>query len=555
MSQSRSTPFLITVVALLAVVMTLAVLFGYISVDSWYYMLLAQALRHGQGCSLQGEYLAIYPCGYPAVLALTTPSSDPSVLMITSKIANLLLLSGAFWFVWRASRHLFMAALVVLNPVTLTIALYTWSENLLLFCTCGVVFALSRIHAGPRRKAPFFLLAAFLIAGCFARYFFGPFAFLLFGCAWLAYGKQTAIRAFPSFAVAGLVCVAYQAFNLHVTGFATGMPRVAAPEAPLLLIRQFAIALGANGLGVVVAAALLTGISFRQLSFGPPGIWGLQKPAGAFSGEVAAGSAEKNATRQTSLFILAAGLSFLALALILRLRTLFDPYNTRTIGYGIVLTIAGLVGLFVHTRQRDASLSEARRRDTVWPIAALCACTAFAVVYCDDGALTQSIGDAFDDYAFPAASLAALKSTAPAADVVVFFQLPVTGLETGDVDNIAEVYYGKDVITVSPMQGPDNPPETPASFLHRVDDAGSRNCFFDFTPFATPQDFETYLTGTTLIDRRLKGLTGPWQEVNRRNMAPAMQTYLRRIFQPKRRVPCQEILALPPSRDARAGAP
>ncbi len=536
MPQSRSIPFLITVMALLAVFMTLAVLFGYISVDSWYYMLLAQALRHGQGCSLHGEYLAVYPCGYPAVLAATGFSTDPAALMVTSKIANLLLLGGAFWFVWQASKQPFMAALVVLNPVTVTIALFTWSENLLLFCTCGVVFALSRIYSGPRRKAPLILLAAFLIVGCFARYFFGPFALLLFGCAWLAYGRQTAIRAFASFAAAGVVCVAYQVFNLHITGFATGMPRVDAPEAPLLLLRQFAIALGTNGFGVVVTALLLTGISFRQLSFGAPGIRG----------------AEKNVTRQTSLFILAAGVSFLALALILRLRTLFDPYNTRTIGYGVVLTIAGLVGLFVHVRERGTPLNDAKGKDAFWSVAALCACAAFTLIYCDEGALMQSITDAFDGYAFPAASLAVLKSPVPSPDVVVFFQLPVTGLETGDVDNIDEVYYGKDVTVLSPTLGPDNAPETPAEFLRRIDEAGTRNCVFDFTPFATAQDFDAYLGGKTLIDHRLQGLTGPWQEVNRSNMAPAMQTYLKRIFQPKRRVPCQDILASAPSRSARA---
>ena len=81
MPRNSSFIYLITVTGLLAGFAVLAALFGYISVDSWYYMLLAQALRHGQGCSLHGEYSAVYPCGYPAVLALTAPVASPAVMI------------------------------------------------------------------------------------------------------------------------------------------------------------------------------------------------------------------------------------------------------------------------------------------------------------------------------------------------------------------------------------------------------------------------------------------------------------------------------------------
>ena len=516
--------YLITVTGLLAGFAVLAVLLGYISVDSWYYMLLAQALRHGQGCSLHGEYSAVYPCGYPAILALTAPISTPAVMMISSKITNLILLAASFWFVLKASRHVFMAALVVLNPVTLIIGMYTWSENLLLFCFCGTVFALSLIHADKPKWTSYVLLTGFLILGCSARYVFGPFAFLLFLCVWPAFGRQTALRVFPCFCIAGLAFIAYQVFNHELTGFSTGMPRVAAPEASLLLVRQFLIALGVNGLGVLVAAALLTGISVRQLS------------------RVRAGEG----ARPAALFITLAGLSFLALAFALRLRTQFDPYNTRTIGYGVVWTIAGLVGLFVHIRRQDGMARPA----TLWPVLAMTAAAVFSLAYADNGALIQSIGDSFDDFQFPATSLTALKSAGPPADVVVYFQLPVPGLDSANVDNVGEIYYGRNVTLLTPTQGENGLPETPAALLHQLDGLAGKRCYFDFTPFATTADFQTYLSSGTLIDRRLVKLNEPWQEIDSPNLEPHMQAYLTRIFQPGRLVPCRAILDRPESRQA-----
>ncbi len=520
MPRNSSIIYLATVTGLLASSALLAVLFGYISVDSWYYMLLAQALRHGQGCSLHGEYSAVYPCGYPAILALTAPVAKPAVMMISSKITNLILLAASFWFVLKASRHVFMAALIVLNPVTLIIGMYTWSENLLLFCFCGAVYAISQIHAEDRKWLSYILLTGFLILGCSARYIFGPFAFLLFLCIWPAFGRRTALRVFPCFCIAGFAFIIYQLLNHEMTGFATGMPRVAAPEAPLLLIRQFLIALGVNGLGILVAGLLLTGISIRQLSR-------------VHSGE---------GTRPAALFVTLAGFGFLALALVLRLRTQFDPYNTRTIGYGIVLIIAGVVGMLVHIRKQDGMARPA----ILWPVLAMCAAAVFSLAYADNGALIQSIGDSFDDFQFPATSLAALKSAGPPIDAVVYFQLPVSGLDSANVDNIGEIYYGRDVTLLTPSQGEDGLPETPAALLHQLDGLADKRCYFDFTPFATTADFQTYLAGGTLIDRRL--IRGAWQDVLRPNLEPHMRTWLAGVFQPGHQVPCRDILNRPQSR-------
>ncbi|MFN3808773.1 hypothetical protein, partial [Asticcacaulis sp.] len=109
-----------------------AIVFGYLSPDSWYYILIAQGLREGHGCALYGHYLSAYPCGYPALLALTAPTSDLPVMMVSSKITNLLLMGLSLTCVAAALRHRLAAAFVVLNPITLHLFMYTWSENLLL---------------------------------------------------------------------------------------------------------------------------------------------------------------------------------------------------------------------------------------------------------------------------------------------------------------------------------------------------------------------------------------------------------------------------------------
>ena len=49
---------------------------GYVSPDSWKYLKLAQSIIDGNGCSINGDYFAVFPCGYPFVLAITSFSSN-----------------------------------------------------------------------------------------------------------------------------------------------------------------------------------------------------------------------------------------------------------------------------------------------------------------------------------------------------------------------------------------------------------------------------------------------------------------------------------------------
>ncbi len=502
------------------VLTTFAIVFGYLSPDSWFYILIAQGLRRGHGCAMHGAYLGVYPCGYPAALALTAPASDYATFMVSSKITNLLLLTGSFWFTWRASRNVLAATAVALNPVTLLIALYTWSENLELFCTCGVFYALARLDES-RHWHHQVLLGLFLTVGCFTRYFFGPFAFLLFVATWLTYGRAAALRALPAFAAAGLAYLGYQGFNLVMTGYATGMPRVPAPETPYYIVKTFLDAVRHDVWNLLVALVLLLGLAW---------------PLTRYSRERA------EPVRQASaMLILHAGIAFIGLAFILRARTLFDPFDTRTIGFGLVFIAAGLVGRFV--RLKD---------DTKWPAWAVLASGLFSAFYADDSSIPDALPTLTNGaWSFAAAHVPDLLDHGARADVMVTFDIPPLPARFWNVETVKQVYYG-DATLISPALAPDVTPDTPKTFLAKLSVVGHRSCAFDFTAFPTLADFQAYLGTTTQVDESFSPGRTP-TVTSKHNWDPALQRYLLAVVQPGKRVPCADILKLPVTRAVLAG--
>src|SRR5215813_12568068 len=149
---STKTAYLLAIFVVLALGATIAAAFGFLTHDSWNYLLLAQSLRRGEGCSIAGAYFSMFPCGYPLALALTAPSADIASLMISSKGTNVILLFFTFLLLRRTFRNVLVPTFVVVNPFTIGLFLYTWSENLFLLACCGSLFALSRVY---RRDASY----------------------------------------------------------------------------------------------------------------------------------------------------------------------------------------------------------------------------------------------------------------------------------------------------------------------------------------------------------------------------------------------------------------
>jgi hypothetical protein len=518
----QTPPAYLVAAGLVVVTMTaISILFGYLSPDSWFYILIAQGLRSGHGCSLHGAYLGVYPCGYPAALALTAPATDTATLMLSSKITNLILLVADFWLIWKASRQILVATVVALNPVTLMIALYTWSENLELFCMCGAIYALTRLDTESPPWRDRGLLALVLTVGCFTRYFFGPFAFLLFLATWLSHGRRVAFRALPSFAVAGLFYIGYQSFNLLMSGYTTGMPRVPAPETPYYLFNTFIGAFWHDAWNMLVALGLLLGLGWPLI--------GLRRSRPAPDRHAAA------------MLILLAGVAFLGLAIILRARTLFDPYDTRTTGFGLVFIAAGLTGRFV--RLKD---------DARWPAWAVLASGLFSVIYCDDNSIPLTLPTlGTSHWALASAHVPDLVYRGPKPAVMVTFDIPEAPDRFGNVETTKPLYYG-DTILISPALAPDVPPDTPKTLLAKLDIVGDRSCAFDFTAFPTLADFQAYLDSTTPVDQSFT-LGGTPSVTSKPNWDPTLQRYLMAVVQPGKLVPCRQILDLPVTRAALVG--
>jgi len=511
--------FAAAVIAVLGLTALFGILFGYISVDSWYYMLLAQAFRQGHGLTLHGEYLAVYPAGYPMALGLTAPGTGFSTLVVSSKITNLVLLSLSFVLLWKASKNPLMAAVAVLNPVVLLIGLYTWSENLLFFCFAGTVYALARLSA-RRDWRDHALLGAFLVTGCLARYVFAPFALILWLSTWAAFGRRTAIRALPAFAVTGLLFVAYHEFNRITTGFGTGMPRVPAPESLYLICADFVQAFAGIAVWIAAALAILIALGWRHIRL--------------------SADARPNSV---STFLLLAGAGFLVLAFGLRARTLFDPFGVRTIGYGLSFMAAGLVGRFVRLKHSRAL-----------PVAAILVSGVFSAVYADGTAIPDEIARLLHgDYLLPAIGVTAMRSKAPAADMMVFFQLPAPDGRMGVMDTVHEIAYGPDTPVMTPRGGPDLQPQTAGDFIRQVQPFAHKRCYFDFTGFADVESVEDYVNAETLVDQSFSLIPGRTRSRSVYDFSPSIRAYVTAIARPGQIVPCADILALPETRKALAG--
>jgi hypothetical protein len=518
--------YYIAVLAGLGLAMTLAIIFGFLSPDSWYYMLIAQSLRQGQGCALYGQYMAAYPCGYPLALALTAPSADLPVLMVSGKVTNLLLMLGSFALLLGALKHRLAVALAVLNPVSLHIYMYTWSENLFLLCVCGVFFALTRLAQWPASRRYMAVLCASLLMGCLTRYVFGPFALILFLGAWRVYGRALAVRVLPAFVGAGLVYIAYQQLNIHLTGFPTGMERVAAPESAWLLLRTFFTVLGDLAKSLLVAAAILLGLSFRQISLSRK----MDEPA----------------TFQAARFLILAGAGFLLLAFVLRARTFYDPYDARTLGLGAVFMVAGLVARFVRLNfPRGLSVAAAVGVLGLW-----------SCLWGDDGSIRYALGQMRQGHhRFAPTALDSLRRPGPEADMIVTFDIPAAGPDLWNVETIRAIYYGPGVSLVFPGRGPDSvPPQTAASFVSEIARNAGGRCYVDFVAFASRDDFQAYLDGATTIDEALFPKPGQPRFKEKPRFDPGLKAYLAHIFRPGAFVPCHDILSQPESLSLLAAA-
>ena len=133
------------------------------------------------------SYFAVFPFGYPLLLALVSPGLDLAQRAVMAKLANASLWISAYFVLKRLRISPVVAAALVTTPFSLWIAAMTWSENLMLLALILTLAGIDRLQEEERSYSQatsiIFLLGALLL-GVASRYVFG-FVILGFAAAYL----------------------------------------------------------------------------------------------------------------------------------------------------------------------------------------------------------------------------------------------------------------------------------------------------------------------------------------------------------------------------------
>ncbi len=490
----------ITVLTVLSICAITAAAFGYITPDSWKYLTLAQALRDGEGCSIGGNYFAVFPCGYPSFIAFTAPGSDLASLLIGSKLTNLLLLSSSFWLLIRSFSNHWIAIVIILNPITIAIFYHTWSENLLLFAIAGSIYSFTQFIKDMNQQRYIVLLALFLVIGCSARYFFGPFAFIMFISIWLAYGKTVALRVLPAFIITGLMFLGFQGFNIEMTGFATGQDRIIAPESFTYLLVFFLSSLLRDIILLLVFLLLI----FRSLRKNK-------------SIAIASNNLTDNDVRPYHL-VGYMGLGFLLLSFFLRVFAHYNMYSYRTVGYGEVLLMAAMIGLYLRSNQSKISVK------------LIIMIGLFSTIVGQGSGFIKHLKSVTDgSYTSPLTKIQNYQQSTPNTDLLISFRVPSI---TKKISGHTGLYYGQEIKVFSLLLPPYDKPESVESFKKKVASHQAKRCLIDFTQFNTHENFLEFIQDTYPVDLDFNrdGIKN-WV-VKKPKMTPAFKIYLLEKFKP-----------------------
>ena len=479
---------------------------AYISPDSWDYIEIAQSLRHGAGCSKAGKYFAMFPCGYPVAIATLAFSNSLAGLVVASKLANLGIALACLSLLAATVNNRLVVAFLMLNPVMLVFMLYSWSENLMFLAICGILFSVDRISHNEATLGHLLLLALFLILGCMSRYFFGTFAVVVFLAIFSAFGWKTARRCFPAFLADALFFAAYLSFNWLRSGHATGIPRPPAPESFLLLGWQFLT----SGGGVL--SALLTSLAFLCAAMGA-------RPSRPSP------SSGDQAFRQ-SVFLLGAGLGYLMLQLALRTHIYYDGFGWRTLGHGIVLTLAGVAGMIL--RPSPVALKPAR----VLLLGLLSLAAVNQLVWQQLG----NSGPGLDWFSWRE-RLANYRAPPIDAEAVVSLSVPKIAPA---MSGLPHLWYGETRSVISVKAAPFDKPDTPEELIKALRQQPGR-CVIDFSGFASPEALKTALSGTYPVSAGFSTSASHWTPTVIDQYDPRTRHYLQKIFSPNGYVPCEHL--------------
>jgi hypothetical protein len=510
----RGVPALIAALAL-CYMAAFAHWMGFVTTDSWNYLRLAESLANGDGCSVEGEYFAMFPCGYPALISFTSWFTGLD-LFAASKLFNLLALALSALLIFLATRSVLLSFFLLINPVVLEIGHYTWSENAFFLSFALIFYSATRAFQGTGHLGFFFPLVTGLLIGVTSRYFFAPYAFLIFLSVWLVYGRGTAKKIFPYFAFAGILFVAYYLFNSVSTGHGSGMPRIDSPESIVYLAYYF-VRYCLSQLVVYFAALLpiLMLVVYVALS----------KGLVIFKALNSLGLASDPQYKPLALMALL-GLAYLGLAFALRIHTQYDLYGSRTVGYGFVFLISAVAAWFlgrfefgwcgIFSLLGIAILSVLlSQRDTYWELYS--------------GSLSFSYGASFKE------AMDAYDSKVDAEGIIIPFAVPSP---RWSVSSNAELFYKKEIKAAkSPSTAPYREKETYEEFRDRLRGYGE-HCHYDFTRITDVSGLHKIINAKHPVGFDFGGSVLRPELIEKERYHPSISKHLLEIFSPGKLVDC-----------------
>lgn len=346
---------------------------GYTSPDSEYYMEAARSLRDGErfyihdlyglhtGDASAKAHFTAWPAGYPTLIYLVSWLSHLN-LFWASKLLNLLFIGLGFLLMRHINRqHSYVLASIYGAFTIIEVHSYTWSEGVFIFgCLC-FAYLMATIYNGKQSKEVFILLLGITTFMFVVRYI-GIFTvgFLALAAAYYWLRREYAIskKLLLVLLILSISIGAYLARNYYLIGHPTGIERIHTEMESIgeiaamtiksiagefFLIRRYYFT-GTPDLLTWITIALQISLLFF--------IGKALRRQGSLMEEV-----RKNTLSHSCLL---AALLYLALLVLLRSFSQFDPINYRLLSPFTFLVLFAAVNYIVALPERSKALIRAK---------------------------------------------------------------------------------------------------------------------------------------------------------------------------------------------------
>jgi hypothetical protein len=488
---------------------------GFLSPDSRAYIDIAKSISNKFEITLNGKYHAVWPFGYPFLIAIFYKITNLTSYILASKIVNFFCLSLSFIFLIKIFKNKSIAILFIINPVVLKLYQYTWSENLFLLAVIGLILQLKLSYEKKLTFKRFFWLTFFIILGCSSRYIFAPFTFLIWICFYFCYDKKTSLKILPSFVIGGIFFIFYLFFNISKTTFATGMERIPAPESFFYLLVYFLRPIIEISFIIIINILIFyTLLNYKK------NYHFLKKNFNGYFENITLSK------KKLTLFLILIGLNYLFLSFILRLSSWFDKFDTRTLGYGLIFLFSGICVLIFKNKEKNNKI-----------IYALIFSSIFSFLSSNN---IFVIWKSLQSRSFINAENIISKNISGIKNKVVFS----SNHGNSDILFIAggSEYYGEDTIVEPWRIWPAKKIENLESFIFRIRKHANNDCVFDFSKFTKIEDLNQKLNIKIATNIEFMISKNPVKITYVNLMDQEVKDFIRKSYSPRTIVSCSDAL-------------